>query len=399
MPSLISWLDSTPEEQRAARELVAMFSDKESRDELGIGPIRDAFSDLLFPGTSVLQTRARYYLFVPWCYLTPGVARLSGTAHRDGGRGNERALIKTFLASNESDKAGLIGGRVGVSVRNLPSDVYWNGMIRYGIREHRGALGSFALPKGASEGASEITTRAMTEWNRTIPPSPSGFPDAVEGGFALTFEEASWLRDRIVGATEGTLLAYLLEQGDPIDKDSPAPWFAAPEPQFEALHHARMFSLVMRGAALLYNLLIAERYERAGLQEEDEDTAGYYGELLAEWHDELLGTMGTALQGWDLDRMWQITKRSNPNIQRRAEEFVDRWVVGLRSGSSVADNAKLRALVEEREKRKGAQSRLKNEKMLAAWTGASGTGRLTYRWGTVKNIVNDIVGGLNDAGA
>ena len=68
MPSLIAWLDSTPEEQKAARELVAMFSDKESRDELGIGPIRDAFSDLLFPGTSVLQTRARYYLFVPWCY-------------------------------------------------------------------------------------------------------------------------------------------------------------------------------------------------------------------------------------------------------------------------------------------------------------------------------------------
>ena len=49
--------------------------------------------------------------------------------------------------------------------------------------------------------------------------------------------------------------------------------------------------------------------------------------------------------------------------------------------------------------RKGAQSRLKNEKMLAAWSGASGTGRLTYRWGTVKVIVNDIMRGLDDAGA
>lgn len=35
-------------------------------DELGIGSIRDTFSDELFPGTSTIQTRARYFLFVPW---------------------------------------------------------------------------------------------------------------------------------------------------------------------------------------------------------------------------------------------------------------------------------------------------------------------------------------------
>src|SRR6478735_3076569 len=130
MSSQIAWLDSTPEEQQAARELIAMFSDKESRDELGIGPIRDAFSDLLFPGTSVLQTRARYYLFVPWCYRTPDLNRLTGSALRDRGRGNERALIKAMRSSGVTDKAGLIGARAGVNVRNLPSDVYWNGMVR-----------------------------------------------------------------------------------------------------------------------------------------------------------------------------------------------------------------------------------------------------------------------------
>jgi hypothetical protein len=46
------------------REMVALFSQHESRDELEIGQIRDFFSDLLFPGTSVIQTRARYYLLV-----------------------------------------------------------------------------------------------------------------------------------------------------------------------------------------------------------------------------------------------------------------------------------------------------------------------------------------------
>jgi len=42
---------------------------------------------------------------------------------------------------------------------------------------------------------------------------------------------------------------------------------------------------------------------------------------------------------------------------------------------------------------------MKNDKMLAAWSGASGTGELTYRWRTVRRIVNDIVSGLDDARA
>ena len=60
--SLIAWLDVSAEEQRRVRELVAMFSDKSTLDELGIGQVRDAFSDTLFPGQSTIQTRARVIL-------------------------------------------------------------------------------------------------------------------------------------------------------------------------------------------------------------------------------------------------------------------------------------------------------------------------------------------------
>ena len=36
-PSQLTWLDYSEDDQRRARELVAMFSQRESRDELGIG--------------------------------------------------------------------------------------------------------------------------------------------------------------------------------------------------------------------------------------------------------------------------------------------------------------------------------------------------------------------------
>jgi hypothetical protein len=38
-----------------------------SSNELGTGSIRDAFAEL-FPGTSVIQIRLRYALFIPWLY-------------------------------------------------------------------------------------------------------------------------------------------------------------------------------------------------------------------------------------------------------------------------------------------------------------------------------------------
>ena len=52
--STIAWLDVSAEEQRRAREFLALFTQAESRDELGLGQIRDTFSNTLFPGISVI---------------------------------------------------------------------------------------------------------------------------------------------------------------------------------------------------------------------------------------------------------------------------------------------------------------------------------------------------------
>ena len=75
MTSLIAWLDASSEDQRRMREIVNLFSERESRDELGIGQVRDALSDSLWPGTSTLFTRARYFLFIPWCFRAAAEAR------------------------------------------------------------------------------------------------------------------------------------------------------------------------------------------------------------------------------------------------------------------------------------------------------------------------------------
>jgi hypothetical protein len=74
--SSFTWLDSSEQQRRQMLDVIHLFREKETRDELGIGAIRDAFADLLFPGTSTIQTRARYFLFIPWIYTTLETKRL-----------------------------------------------------------------------------------------------------------------------------------------------------------------------------------------------------------------------------------------------------------------------------------------------------------------------------------
>jgi hypothetical protein len=59
MPSTIARIDYDSEANRRAQRILTLFREKDTRDELGFGPIRDAISDTLFPGTSVIHTRLR----------------------------------------------------------------------------------------------------------------------------------------------------------------------------------------------------------------------------------------------------------------------------------------------------------------------------------------------------
>lgn len=401
MGSTIAWLDTTPEEQRIARELIALFSQTESRDELGIGQIRDTFSELLFPGTSVIQTRARYFLFVPWCYRDGKARGTSGERRRLKGEQQERELIAAFLSHHDdahsSGMKGLIGIRAGTGVKMLPSIIYWGALRRYGILTHdtdRGHLGM--LGPAESDGATELVTRDFGDWEASLPKAPSGFPRDDPGGFEMTYEEADWLAERVLLATPGTALSHLIEQRILIPTEAAFPWDVIPESKFEVLRDARLFSTVMQGAALLYNLLVAERYEQNPQLTRLDRPVEIFRELLQDWARESIGPELDSISSWHTDRIWTATASTKTQIHPTTRLFVRAWISAIQEGrsASAADDAALRRLVAQRETRKGKQSRLLNDRMLAAWSGASGTGQLAYRWGTVRDLVNDIVRGL-----
>jgi hypothetical protein len=85
--SSLTWLDYSDRQRREALDVIDLFREQDTVDELGLGTIRDAFANFFFPGTSTIQTRARYFLFLPWVFLdlerrgTPS-AKIIGAARR-----------------------------------------------------------------------------------------------------------------------------------------------------------------------------------------------------------------------------------------------------------------------------------------------------------------------------
>lgn len=393
MGAAIAWLDTSPEEQRRVRELIAMFAQNESRDELGIGQIRDAFSNALFPGTSVIQTRARYFLFVPWIYRDGMRLGYSGQRLKAWADRQERRLIEALRNTGAVD--GLIGRLAGPAVKVLPSTIYWSGLIRYGILTRDTAPDQLTVPAADAE-ADELALRVAGDWNPTLPAAPHGFPSQEAVSFEMPPAEAIWLTEQISKNAGDTLLAHLLTAAPMPDPGSSAPWndsacATAPASISGQLMHARLFSLAMHGAALLYNLLIGERYKASGHTRVSEPVADYR-ERMERWAQECADARHQ-LASWDRQDMWDLVLRANPRVSPATHRFVNTWLDAVAAGPDVgiADQSDLRALIAGREQQqKKAQSRLVNGRLLRTWSGASGSAPLIYRWRQVRRIVTDI---------
>jgi hypothetical protein len=128
--SAFVWLDYSERERRKMLDVVDLFREHDTRDELGIGSVRDAFADMLFPGTSTIMTRARYFLLVPWTYQRLEKLRVRSGEIAARARKAELDIVEPIERSGDSD--GNIGKVAKTTLKRLPSSVYWQRGLVYG---------------------------------------------------------------------------------------------------------------------------------------------------------------------------------------------------------------------------------------------------------------------------
>jgi hypothetical protein len=381
-------------------DVIELFGDKTTRDELGIGGIRDAFADLLFPGTSTIQTAAKYFLLVPWVYMTLEAKRVASNQAQARGRALEIKIANSLTDSGETKR--VIGRLAKEKLQRLPSSVYWQGLLTWGIRRFDGfpdayyrSLDQFYIRlKGAHATNADFDGESFdampVNWDPGLPPIPEDFPNSLR--LALSPIEAEYLRERVITNCPNSLLAFLLRERTAIDGEAFV-WdleLDLPDRLAEWLHHGRLFSEAMHGAQLIYNLILAEHRKWQEKIELYRAAFDAWCEVVRQRHEQITT--------WNLERFWQIVSLSNPRIIQPAKTFVERWVELVRATSdpsSLADASHARTLVCDREQQiKRGLARVLGGRALEIWQGESGAAQLDLRWLSSRRILSDILVGL-----
>lgn len=398
--SSFSWLDFAESDRRRAQDVIDLFREQDTRDELGIATIRDALSDWFFPGTSAIQTRARYFLIIPWTYLRLEERGVGSAEVVRRARDAELKLIDVLADSEDAE--GTIGVRARRTLKRLPSGVYWQGLQRLGIllfpgsrdQYHRSLDGFYVRRRaGVTNDDGELVSAGRRRnWHVGLPKTPAAFPQQCS--LALTRIEAEYLRERIMHAAPTSLFARLVDAGES-PPDTEFPWempALAQLPDFvrRDLDHARHFSELMLGASLLYNYMLAE-------QKPAVDRVSHFGGLLDRWIADRASRRAEH-ETWDLNAFWDLVTRAGGRVPPLTRVFVTAWVELVRRsfGQDMRESAAARNLVKNRERQlKRALSRFDNRRALEMWGGDSGSRQLDYRWGAiVKQVIRDIHDGL-----
>jgi len=418
--SKLGWIDFSPDDRNKVRNVLAMLAEPGTLDELGIGQIRDAYSDLLFPGISTIQTRAKYFITVPrilrdFQLLKPAQKRRYKSVQKyllD--RENEVARILATI--HDEDEKGIIG-RTRIDsggVDRRPSVIYWNGLRTFGLINTRLSLNDFCrhldghdMGPGIGLTSAELTEGSddddMNDRNVVmLPDKQSDWMADDKLSLNLTLKEAEFLKEAMLSSPEivVSVPAQLFSHNliDEILAENANSRVEAFDVLANTLigddnvdplckNHIRLakdFSLAMEGPHLRYNIELAKRNEF-------DESLEQYTEDYKEWKEKVssqkLFTENSANE-W----LW-ATSNTNRTIKAASQKFVrDCCDVFInRKSTNVLDDIVLK----QAEQNKGPRSLLNRKLSDDHWMGIR---RLDYRWSTARNIIGDIQVGLN-AGA
>jgi hypothetical protein len=361
------------------------------RDEVGFLTIHQGYADRFFPGTSVLHTRIRYALFVPW--LFEDMAGLTGPAATRTLRERERVMAGRLKDARENK---VIGRDVFPNPSSQPpSLVYWNALAVWGILRprHNGRTISRAQAHRALKGADTATDddgRPLVEHEPPFVRLPARPKNWLTGPIALRLAigEAAFLRERFShlrrkDSDDLSLFARLVraEAASPLGmwtRETRA--IAGPEkgPLVRAQHAASAAGV---GRAV-YDALVERTVER---QDKRQISARHREHLAA-----VVEEHGTLAARLDVDVLESDIGILPPRLRDVLIE-TKHW---LASGST--DPTVLSDVFTAAEARKGHRARLAltpdGRARRSEWSSDKHglAGPLHYRWEQVSTLLNDL---------
>ena len=234
----IGWIDFSKDERNKVLNVIHLLDEPGAVDELGIGAIRDAFADYFFPGTSTVQTRAKYFLIVPYVLFEAGNGKYGSDINTILRRiDSEERNCRDILIKTSND--GVIGSLVPKSwVLRTPSNIYWNGIKRIGIFKE-----DLSVKEYIHQSIIQRNLKQTKAYGNRDKDAEENEKDDVDAGDITSIQfwslgdtyhsdwrdnlsiellpgEAAFLRTQIITTQRNSLFAFILKNNIELDKYS-----------------------------------------------------------------------------------------------------------------------------------------------------------------------------------
>ena len=402
----IGFINFSQEELARKNKVLQMVRDQTAIDELGFGRIRDAFANMMFPGMSTLQRRAKYFAVMPSLFY-------QATKKTYNNVRDVRAQIVSWeirltemlvngAGNDENKKTGITGRSMLTAAKNDPSKfvkydptyIYMTGLRTFGMVKgdidiyrlifERSKQINLQKPKYKATEEGEMSDSEDKEGLlQFIAPCKEKY-DFEKGTFLpleLTKKEAEYIKGHIVNSMKSmdSMLAYILRNNVEVLPEYDAlgtVWQNMPEDFAEYMKQYRMgqrFSHLAYVVQLRFNHIMAIYNEQ---QEEAKLLQGRIEEVLNQYPNDF------TRQAID-DMLFFIRKRVSENTVitfcKRAVEHIENrnW-------------EKLDDLIVAREKAvKPGRNKLRNPKYKGEERGWPQM--LSFRWNEiVYQVINEI---------
>lgn len=393
----IGWIDYSNEHRNKVMAVLHALSAPEAVDEIGIGIIRDGFADILFPGTSTIQTRAKYFFIVP--YILMDIEREKNITPRSIIDKLSESEIELIEILNKDGADGVIGIRAGNKLKRKPSSIYWNGLRSFGIFKYNDlSLDGYAKAVCSIKEYKNGVSKFGHEEKGTISDDVDAVQGDTLGGFwrcllpkenwkediciDLTYKEAKYLRERIIKSevSKDSLFAFILKNNykeilTNDDFDAIGNLLPLPDNIKSDYDMAKKFGQFIYGANIRYNVILSNSENEVALKE------------WRVWLDSSF--VKNEFVNYDFYQVVKRLKIGNGKLIR----FLSRWKEKVVTGNiDDIDNLIIEREIELKGKER---AKLKNSKVYIYKEGDwLGGGSLQYRFRNAKRLMADIYSGL-----
>lgn len=383
----IGFIDFSKEERNKILATLKLLGTQTALDELGIGVIRDAYADILFPGISTIQTRAKYFVLIPYLFQKAAKLNLqSGAQVRKWLTAAEDKLVQTLVDNSDDSENGIIGKRAlgqKRTVKMRPSGIYWNGLRTFEILRGTGVSLSAACSMIAASSKMKAELTVVTD-GETFHDRDAASYDSIlfspispendfekEAAILLTKKEAEFLAYKISQSTltKNTLLDFLIKNKLDCNSFDDIPEDILPKALRKDYQLARDFSDFIIGAHIRYNVIFSEYQD-----DEMEDEWNQWRNTFVV-HDFSLDDILSRISCNDLTE--RFCREFLMLVYQNDVNAIDELIVH-REKQIKGDRAKLR---------KPTEYRYNYDRPIHFY-------RLDFRFGTAKTIIHDIIKGL-----